>query len=199
MHPSIITGLNGVIYQGYSHAHHGPWGQPLHCPHSSCHVHFGHKQYTLQQTPPHPYSYYQFLGPIVPPSIRQNDLLPLIEKSIDGEFSAVSCYQQLKNLAPTKKEREIINEIRKDEIRHLNTFSTIYTQLTGKKYNPKITGKYPNEYKAGLDFAFHDEQNTVDHYLDISAKTENEYIKEQFKRAASDEQNHAVWFLYFLK
>ena len=199
MYPSVTTGLNGVVYQGYSHAHHGPWGQPLHCSGPSCHVHFGQKMYNISHPPLSPINYYQYLGPMVPAAHRQNDIIPLIEKSIDGEFSAIACYQQLINMAPTREQKEIITEIRKDEMRHLNTFSKIYSQLTGQKYNPKITEECPNKFKAGLNFAFHDEQKTVDHYLEISSKTDNEYIREQYKRAASDEQNHAVWFLYFLK
>lgn len=199
MYRSVTTGLDGVIYQGYSHAHHGPWGQPLHCAGPSCHVHYGQKMFNIQHPPHYPFNYYQFLGPIVPPAHRQNDIIPLIEKSIDGEYSAIACYQQLLNMAPTKEEKEIINEIRNDEIRHFHAFSKIYTQLTGQKYNPKVTEKCPNNYKVGLDFAFHDEQNTVDKYLEISYKTDNKYIKEEYKRASSDEQNHAVWFLYFLK
>ncbi|KYD11778.1 hypothetical protein B4119_4180 [Parageobacillus caldoxylosilyticus] len=49
----------------------------------------------------------------------------------------------------------------------------------------------------GLEYALKDEQETVDFYLDISDETNDPYIKEVFRRAAADEQNHAVWFLYY--
>ncbi|MGY3415598.1 rubrerythrin [Bacillus mycoides] len=42
-----------------------------------------------------------------------------------------------------------------------------------------------------------DEQRTVDFYLEIADKTTNQQVKETFRRAAADEQNHAVWFLYY--
>jgi len=126
-------------------------------------------------------------------------LLQHVEKAIDGEYSAISCYQQLVHLAPSKKEKNIIAEIRQDELKHFHTFSHIYTQLTGQKYTPKITESCPNNYKAGLNFAFLDEQHTVDFYLDTAAKAPTDYIKDAFTKAAMDEQNHAVWFLYFLK
>lgn len=71
MQPSVITGLDGVIYQGYSHAHHGPCGQPFHCSGPSCHVHFGHNMYNIQHPPHYPMNYYQYLGPIVPAAHRQ--------------------------------------------------------------------------------------------------------------------------------
>jgi rubrerythrin len=37
----------------------------------------------------------------------------------------------------------------------------------------------------------------VDFYLEITDYTTSSYIKEVFRRAAADEQNHAVWFLYY--
>nr|WP_232284437.1 hypothetical protein [Bacillus timonensis] len=33
----------------------------------------------------------------------------------------------------------------------------------------------------------------------MAEKTQDSTIKDRFKRAASDEQNHAVWFLYFIQ
>lgn len=52
-------------------------------------------------------------------------------------------------------------------------------------------------YLEGLELALQDEQTTVDFYLDIADKTSDQYMKEIFRRAAADEQNHAVWFLYY--
>ena len=46
--------------------------------------------------------------------------------------------------------------------------------------------------------AFKDEQETVDFYLDLADQTQDQSIKKVFQRAAADEQNHAVWFLYLL-
>lgn len=42
-----------------------------------------------------------------------------------------------------------------------------------------------------------DEQRTVDFYLEIADETTNQQVKETFRRAAADEQNYAVWFLYY--
>ncbi|WP_141225095.1 ferritin family protein [Paenibacillus sp. yr247] len=36
-------------------------------------------------------------------------------------------------------------------------------------------------------------KETVGFYLDIAEKTNNQQIKEYFRRASADEQNHAVW------
>lgn len=208
MQPEIITGLDGVMYKGYPFIKHGPWNQLLHCPGNSCHVHYGHGTYHIKQLPSDPHAYYHYLGPLVPNvtglttafhAHSRENIVTLIEKAIDGEYSAISCYQHLINLASTQYIKDKINEIRKDEIRHFNSFSNLYTQLTGEKYKPKISEECPKKYKQGLYFAFKDEQETVDFYLEIVSKTDNPKIKEEFQRAAHDEQNHAVWFLYFLK
>ncbi|HYK74135.1 MAG TPA: ferritin-like domain-containing protein [Pseudoneobacillus sp.] len=129
---------------------------------------------------------------------QTNKLINDLEKAINGEFSAIQCYAQLAKMAPTEMERKRIIEIRKDEKRHLRHFSTIYKMLTGKEATPQLKEGCPNVYVNGLHFAFVDEQETVDFYLDIADNTRDAYIKETFRRAAADEQNHAVWFLHFL-
>lgn len=120
-----------------------------------------------------------------------------IAKAINGEYTAIACYAQLAETAPTEKEKKQILEIREDEIRHYQVFSKIYMNLTGRQPTPQITEICPKIYKEGLEFSLEDEQKTVDFYLDISEKLQDPYTKQQFQRAAADEQNHAVWFLYF--
>ncbi len=56
----------------------------------------------------------------------------------------------------------------------------------------------PKQYSTSLKSAFKDEQETVDFYLDLADQTQDQSIKKVFQRAAADEQNHAVWFLYLL-
>jgi rubrerythrin len=121
-----------------------------------------------------------------------------IQKAINGEYSAIACYEKLAEMAPTQSERNQILEIRKDERRHYEAFRRIYTRLTGEQPTSELTEECPGTYRKGLDAAFIDEQETVDFYLDIAEKTLDMTIKETFRRAAADEQNHAVWFLYYL-
>lgn len=124
-------------------------------------------------------------------------LIQDIYKAINGQYSAIACYTKLAELALTEEESKQILEIRKDEIAHYQVFSQIYVAITGTQPTPQITETCPSSYKDGLQFAFKDEQNTVDFYLNIAEKAQDPYIKEKFKRAAADEQNHAVWFLYY--
>ncbi|MCY8091511.1 ferritin-like domain-containing protein [Bacillus haynesii] len=130
---------------------------------------------------------------------RQNDrLIKDLEKAVNGEHSAVVCYQKIAQKAPDSETKQQILEIRQDEIRHFNAFLTFYTSLTGRKPDISITEPCPEQYRNALESAFKDEQETVDFYLDIADYVKDRTIREAFKRAAADEQNHAVWFLYFL-
>ncbi len=129
---------------------------------------------------------------------ESHSLVDELQKAINGEYSAIACYKKLADLAPTEEERLRILEIRKDEKRHFKVFSAIYTNLTGVEPSPILQEGCPDGYKRGLQFAFKDEQETVDFYHGIRDGVQDSYIKETFSRAAEDEQNHAVWFLYYI-
>ncbi|MFA8440035.1 ferritin-like domain-containing protein [Pueribacillus sp. YX66] len=131
--------------------------------------------------------------------VPDTQLLKDIQKAINGEYSAIACYKKLASMTPTQDERDKILEIQKDEKRHLDEFSKIYTFLTGRQPTYQIVETCPNKYREGIEFAFKDEQETVDFYLDIADRAQDFTIKDRFRRAASDEQNHAVWFLFFFR
>ncbi len=76
-------------------------------------------------------------------------------------------------------------------------FEHIYFSLTGKRPQPKMSEQCPDDFKRGLEIALQDEQQTVDFYLEITDYITIPFIKETFRRAAADEQNHAVWFYYY--
>ena len=124
-------------------------------------------------------------------------LEPYIEKAINGEYSAIACYQKLVKAASSDEEKKVIGEIREDEIKHFREFSQIYFAMTGRSYQPRITEECPADYREGLRAAFKDEQETVDFYMEIADKAGDPFIVERFRRAASDEQHHAVWFSFF--
>ena len=125
------------------------------------------------------------------------DLVKQVQMAINGEYSAIKCYEKLAKLAPTEEEREQILEIRQDEISHFKQLVLIYTGLTGMDPRPKQTEICADNYKIGLETALKDEQHTVDFYLSIADETTNAAAKHFFERAAKDEQQHAVWFLYY--
>lgn len=131
-------------------------------------------------------------------SSPNKEVLNDISKAINGEYTAIYCYELLANQAPNNEIKKRILEIRSDEIRHYETFWHLYISLTGKKPSPQITKQCPADYRSGVLAAFIDEQKTVDFYHDISRNTDNPVIRDAFTRASADEQNHAVWFLYFM-
>ncbi|MDW0117519.1 ferritin-like domain-containing protein [Sporosarcina thermotolerans] len=126
------------------------------------------------------------------------EVLNEILKAIDGEYTAIACYELLANQAPNDEMKKRILEIRNDEIRHYTTFWYLYISLTGKQPSPKMTRQCPSDFKSGVLAAFKDEQETVDFYHEVARSTDNPIVRDAFTHASADQQNHAVWFLYFL-
>lgn len=127
----------------------------------------------------------------------QAQMLERIRTAIGGEYNAIACYEVLMNQAENEKERHQIAEIREDEIRHYQIFSSVYQQLTGETFRPQQTERCPDTYREGLRHAVEDEQNTVDFYLESGDLSPNPQVQSLFYRISRDEQQHAVWFLYF--
>lgn len=148
--------------------------------------------HTLMQRSDHKVHYY----------IRQPatsiKLVPHLIKALNGEYHAIHCYEKLANLAPNQETKRQILEIRNDEIRHYHLFSHIYTSLTGKKPSPQLTEPCADHFQNRVIASFKDEQETVDFYHEVARETDDAVIKNAFQQAAADEQNHAVWFLYFM-
>lgn len=119
-------------------------------------------------------------------------------KAINGEYHAIYCYEILANQAPNNEIKNRILEIRNDEIRHYHTFVSLYVSLTGQDPNPQITKGCPKDYNSGILAAFIDEQETVNFYHQASRESQYPAIRSAFTQISADEQNHAVWYLYFL-
>lgn len=129
---------------------------------------------------------------------RQNQkLIRDIQAAVNGEYSAIQCYTKLAEMAPNQEQRNQIKEILADENRHFMQFFQIYTSLTGSQPQTQLVEECADNYLEGLELSFKDEQKTSDFYREIADEATDLMVKEVFKRAAADEQNHAVWFLYF--
>lgn len=119
-------------------------------------------------------------------------------RALNGEYNAIICYEQLANMASSSVMKEQILKIRNDEIHHYHIISDLYQRRTGHEYTPQQTETCAQNLRQGLIKAFNDEQNTVDFYLSIADQSTEPTINNAFTRISRDEQNHAVWFLYFL-
>lgn len=135
-------------------------------------------------------------------SDRQVTMQQIQERLLDaltGEYNAIICYEKLVLMAPNEEAAHIIKEIRKDEQKHYQQFAAQYKNLFGQEAQVKQTETCADTFHEGIRAAFFDEQNTVDQYME-NADMLRQYpaISRVFNRAARDEQQHAVWFLYFL-
>jgi len=134
---------------------------------------------------------------IVQPNSNNKLILDLV-KAINGEYNAIRFYEHLAQLAPNEEVKNRILEIREDEIRHYKGFVYTYTYLTGQQPSPQITEPLPLDFKSGIVTAFRDEQEAVEFYHRVARESNTPYIMNQFSSNASDEQNHAVWYLFFI-
>ena len=123
-----------------------------------------------------------------------NDLLT----AINGEFAAIQYYEHLANLAPNEAIKKRILEIRADEEGHFKKFVHLYVCLMGHYPSPQITAPMPSDFKSGVLHSFIDEQKTNEFYRHIATSCPEPFVHKLFFEIAADEQNHAVWFLYFL-
>jgi rubrerythrin len=119
-------------------------------------------------------------------------------KAINGEYAAIHIYEKLAELALTPSQKKRILAIREDELRHFETFSALYHALTGHAASPVWTESFPKTFKQGVLLAFQDEQEASEFYQETADSSQLPYVKKVFRRAAADEQRHAVWFLSFL-
>jgi len=127
-----------------------------------------------------------------------NRLILDLNKAINGEYNAIRYYEQLAKLAPNEEVKNRILEIQKDEIRHYQGFVYTYTYLTAQQPTLQINETLPQNFKSGILTAFKDEQEAVEFYHRVAREYNIPYISNQFSSNASDEQNHAVWFLFFI-
>ncbi len=127
-----------------------------------------------------------------------NRLILDLTKAINGEYNAIRYYEQLAKLASNEEVKNRILEIQKDEIRHYQGFVYTYTYLTAQQPTLQINETLPQNFKSGILTAFKDEQEAVEFYHRVAREYNIPYISNQFSSNASDEQNHAVWFLFFI-
>ena len=127
-----------------------------------------------------------------------DQLIRDLTKALNGEFNAIRFYEHLAELAPNEEVRKRILEIRRDEMRHYQGYANTYMHLTGQHPSPQITEPLPKNFKSGVLAAFKDEQEAVEFYHRVARETHIPSISHQFRSNAFDEQNHAVWFLFYI-
>ncbi|RNA68597.1 ferritin-like domain-containing protein [Alteribacter keqinensis] len=121
-----------------------------------------------------------------------------IARAMNVEYTSIFCLETLAQLAPSLEERERILAIRADEFRHYRMFAELYFNLTGREHTPQMIAVCSNLYERGLKEAFFNKQNNVAEYLNAAEQADVPAVRNSFRRASWDEQNHGVWLLYLL-
>ncbi|UJF33864.1 ferritin-like domain-containing protein [Paenibacillus hexagrammi] len=123
-------------------------------------------------------------------------VINLILQSIAGERNDELFYQELLQLAPTDKEKEVITGIRDDERKHRQMFRNIYTQLTGMQ--PAVQeamepAEHVADYVSGIEDALMGELKAFEKYRTIYLNIRPEYRNMIFE-IMTDEIKHASYY-----
>ncbi len=122
-----------------------------------------------------------------------SEALELIKEAIKGETQDRLFYQYLLDNAPALLDKEIITEIRDNEIKHAKMFRQLYFELTGKTVKPdeNVTFEKPRTYCDGLRGALMGETNAVKKYRRILAAMKNRKHINMIVEIITDELRHA--------
>jgi len=132
--------------------------------------------------------------------------LSLIKKAIKGEQEAAEFYGYLCRKAPNKRQKEIINSIRCDEVNHKKWFKEIYCAYTGKSYDSCCQcqcgcgdeSKKPKSYREGLRKAVLDELSAMEQYRLIRSGLPNRCYRDLVFQILTDEIKHAIKINFLL-
>ncbi len=145
-----------------------------------------------------PYPYALQYG-AVSGSVSYQFLNALREAVIDEDTAAVY-YTQLAARVEDPEQKRYIEGIAADERSHAQMWRTLYYQLTGQLIPPtnvSVTLPATNE-EAFADSVKNEVQDSLG-YRDLLLSTNNQYIRDLFYKAATDEASHAQLFQLFLE
>ncbi len=125
--------------------------------------------------------------------VDMSEALELIQQAVKGETQDKLFYQYLLDNAPAMLDKEIITEIRDNEIKHAKMFRQIYFEHTGKTVKPdeNVTFEKPKTYCDGLRGALMGETNAVKKYRRILAAMKNRKHINMMVEIITDELRHA--------
>jgi rubrerythrin len=120
-------------------------------------------------------------------------------RAMTGEQDAISYYQQLMTITQDSKNREILSDIRNDEITHFKDFMELYHRIYSKSPElPTVKNPIIPSFEEGLQAAIADELNAYEFYRDIYLNNSSPVIRNMFFKAYTDENKHASKLIYIL-
>ena len=130
-----------------------------------------------------------------------NEVIGLLEEAVAGESGDQDFYQQLITLAPTVTEKEIITEIRDDEMSHFTQFRLLFRELTGNEIDSlseHTPDEQPLSYMANLRKALFGEMAAVEKYRRIRAELSSKRHRDIFFNIITDELIHMGKYNYLI-
>lgn len=128
----------------------------------------------------------------------KENVITRIQSLINEKEQTIERYEQLTTIAPNDEIKDGIIKILFDEKRHLGQLQEMHENLTGKRFVSTPGKNFPKTFRQGLISAFKSELESAQNFMDLAGKVDDEFIKDLFKRVAFDEQNHALWFHFYL-
>lgn len=126
------------------------------------------------------------------------EVLEMIKEAIQGEKEDEMFYNYLLGIAPTEDQKEIIQSISDDEMKHNAYFKQIYQDLTGETVMPAddIVFEKPKDYLDGIVKALFGEFRAVEKYRKIRELMPNTYYRDILFEIITDEIKHSGKYNY---
>lgn len=126
--------------------------------------------------------------------------LELIKEAVQDEKNDELFYDYLIRIAPTVKERQIIESIRDDERKHNKMFKKIYKDFTGMDISAIEDECFqkPKSYLEGIEKALFGELAAVEKYRDIREGLSRREYRDMVFEILTDELKHGNKYNYIL-
>ncbi|MFC7442961.1 ferritin family protein [Laceyella putida] len=126
-----------------------------------------------------------------------NKFLQDLLKAASGEAQAIDFYTRVVQIAPTDKARRDFQHALEDEKEHYQSFTNLYTSLTGKRAPvPPFQPVQFKDYANAVEKAVEDELEAYEMYRDMYLSTSDPVARDILLKGFTDEGEHAIRFTY---
>ncbi|TCT16286.1 rubrerythrin [Natranaerovirga pectinivora] len=129
-----------------------------------------------------------------------DEALDLMREAILLERDKELLYNFLLRESPDEAQRDLILDIRNDEIKHIEMFKSIYSEFTGETIEvPEVLDFVePLTFLEGIQIALLDELESLEQYRDIRAGLDDRYHRDILFEIITDELEHADKLNYLI-
>ena len=132
-----------------------------------------------------------------------NQLINEVKNSVGNEKDDEIMYSAMAKMAPNDEQRDIINDIKGNEMIHNKIFRKIFTELTGvvlpeNTMDTATTATMNKSYPDMLKEAFSGELKAIERYRELLAYAPNMEIYSMIMYVMTDEIRHALKYNYLM-